>query len=61
MTIAQLFTYERTVAGTFQVIAADTGRPMGFERDTAQSANGIAQSLNAAAANGRLAQALKAS
>lgn len=56
-----LFGIERTCAGDFQVIALDTGRPMGFVRPTAASANGMAQSLNAAARNGRLAQALRAS
>lgn len=34
----------------FEVIDTETGRSLGFERDTIQSANGIAQSLNNALA-----------
>jgi len=53
------FGITRTCAGTFEVIALDSGRPMGFERETAQSANGVAQSLNQAARLGMLDRALR--
>lgn len=33
----------------YEVVALDTGRPMGFRRESRREANGIAQSLNAAA------------
>jgi len=57
----QQFGYVRTLAG-FDVIDNRTGHSMGFERETAASANGIAQSLNVAAKHGpkALAQALRA-
>lgn len=55
-----LFGYTKTMTG-YEVIDNATGRPMGFERETAQQANGIAQRLNEAARNGRLARALRAS
>jgi hypothetical protein len=47
----QRFGYGRTLTG-FEVIDNATGRPVGFERDTAQEANGVAQSLNRAALSG---------
>lgn len=47
----QRFSYQRTLDG-FQVIDNETGRPLGFERETAHSANGIAQNLNRAALAG---------
>lgn len=57
---AELFTYERTLSG-YDVIDVRTGHSMGFERETARAANGIAQTLNAAAKSGPrvLARALK--
>lgn len=57
--VQQPFGYARTMTG-YEVIDNTTGRSMGFERDTAQQANGIAQRLNEAARNGRLARALRA-
>jgi hypothetical protein len=44
----QRFGYAPTLSG-FEVVDNVTGRTLGFERDTPQSANGIAQSLNRAA------------
>lgn len=46
----------------FEVIDTETGRSLGFERDTLASANGIAQSLNNAVQEGprALARALRA-
>jgi hypothetical protein len=43
-----VFGYTPTIMG-YEVIALDTGRSMGFQRETPREANGIAQSLNAAA------------
>jgi hypothetical protein len=47
----QRFGYARTLSG-YEVIDNESGRPVGFERNTATSANGIAQSLNRAALAG---------
>lgn len=54
-----LFTINPCMDG-WEVIAQDTGRPVGWTRPTAQEANGIAFALNKAAADGRLAAALGA-
>lgn len=43
----QRFGYERTLLG-FQVVDLETGRPLGFERENANEANGVAQNLNRA-------------
>lgn len=53
------FTWQRTITG-FDVICTDTGRPVVTDRESAQSANGIAQTLNSAAKEGprALARAL---
>jgi hypothetical protein len=56
------FGFGRTMDG-FEVIALDTGRPLGFEYETAQQANGKAHQLNLIAASGdgrALARALRA-
>lgn len=44
-----LFAAEATIDG-YDVIDTQTGRPMGFLRATRREANGVAQSLNNAAA-----------
>ena len=59
-TTPPVFGYLPTLEG-YEVVALDTGRPMGFERETRREANGIAQSLNASARMGpqALARALR--
>jgi hypothetical protein len=57
-----LFEAEPTIEG-FDVIDVQTGRPMGFPRETRREANGVAQTLNNVAASGKpgaLARALRA-
>jgi hypothetical protein len=44
----QRFAAAATIYG-YEVIATDTGRSVGFEREDRREANGIAQSLNRAA------------
>lgn len=58
----QPFTYGATIDG-FEVVAADTGRPVFGPYETPREANGKAQYLNAVAVNGprALARALRAS
>lgn len=60
--LPQRFVAQATISG-YDVIDAETGRPMGFERDERRAANGIAQQLNLALKAGprALAYALRAS
>ena len=60
--LARPFAMAPTIDG-YEVIALDTGRPVSESGLTAQQANGKAQYLNNAAANGpkALARALRAS